>query len=166
VLIIAILILLLAVTSSIKRNYNYLADYVKFNRIVFIIFILGAYIAYNTLNVDAISSGIGIYGGVFKITILSQVFDIFLFIIGGVVTLLTCFIPYNFKSYDDSQSIKFILEDNKESVIKLRRHYLFFKSNFKDYFNKKILKYYYYNDYSNLSNINKGFIKIFNKFIG
>jgi NADH-ubiquinone oxidoreductase chain 2 len=117
VLIIAILILLLAATSSIERNYNYLADYVKFNRIVFIIFILGAYIAYNTLNVDAIGSGIGIYGGVFKITILSQVFDIFLFIIGGIVTLLTCFVPYNFKNYDNSKSMKFISKDNKENVI-------------------------------------------------
>jgi|SRR5271167_2256414 len=114
-LIIAILILLLAATSSIERNYNYLTDYVKFNRIVFIIFILGAYLAYNTLNVDAIGSGIGIYGGVFKITILSQVFDIFLFIIGGIVTILTCFVPYNFKNYDDCKSMKFILEDGKEN---------------------------------------------------
>jgi NADH-ubiquinone oxidoreductase chain 2 len=116
-LIIAILILLLAATSSIERNYNYLADYVKFNRIVFIIFILGAYLAYNTLNVDAIGSGIGIYGGVFKITILSQVFDIFLFITGGIVTILTCFVPYNFKNYDESKSMKYILE-NKEDLIK------------------------------------------------
>jgi len=117
-LIIAILILLLAATSSIERNYNYLADYVKFNRIVFIIFILGAYLAYNTLNVNAIGSGIGIYGGVFKITILSQVFDIFLFITGGIVTILTCFIPYNFKNYDDSKSMKFILGNNKENTVK------------------------------------------------
>jgi NADH-ubiquinone oxidoreductase chain 2 len=116
-LIIAILILLLAATSTIERNYNYLADYVKFNRIVFIIFILGAYLAYNTLNVDGIGSGIGIYGGVFKITILSQVFDIFLFITGGIVTILTCFIPYNFKNYDESKSMKYILE-NKEDLIK------------------------------------------------
>ena len=78
-LIIAILILLLAATSSIERSYNYLADYVKFNRIVFIIFILSAYLAYNTLDVDGLGGGIGIYGGVFKITVLSQVFDIILF---------------------------------------------------------------------------------------
>src|SRR5215475_11313994 len=99
-LIIAILILLLAATSSIRRNYNYLADYVKFNRIVLIIFILSGYLTYNTLYVDVISGGIGIYGGVFKISVLSQVFDIILFITGGIVTVLTCFIPYNFKKYD------------------------------------------------------------------
>ena len=116
-LIIAILILLLAATSSIERNYNYLADYVKFNRIVFIIFILGAYLAYNTLDVDAIGTGIGIYGGVFKITILSQVFDIVLFITGAIVSILTCFIPYNFKNYDNSKGMKiFMKKDNKDKI--------------------------------------------------
>jgi NADH:ubiquinone oxidoreductase subunit 2 (subunit N) len=163
-LIIAILILLLAATSSIERNYNYLADYVKFNRIVFIIFILGAYLAYNTLNVNAIGSGIGIYGGVFKITILSQVFDIFLFITGGIVTILTCFIPYNFKNYDDSKSMKFILGNNKENTVKWRTHYLFFKSNFKDYYYKNLLKYYPYNDYNNKTNIYILFINGIKKF--
>jgi uncharacterized integral membrane protein len=117
-LIISILILLLAATSSIERNYNYLADYVKFNRIVFIIFILGAYLAYNTLYVDALQGGIGIYGGVFKITVLSQVFDIILFITGAIVTILTCFIPYNFKKYDESKSIKFMMDTENENVAK------------------------------------------------
>jgi hypothetical protein len=116
-LIIAILILLLAATSSIECNYNYLADYVKFNRIVFIIFILGAYLAYNTLNVEAIDSGIGIYGGAFKVTILSQVFDIILFITGAIVTILTCFVPYNFINYDNSKSMKFILENENKNVV-------------------------------------------------
>jgi hypothetical protein len=88
-LIIAILILLLATTSTLERNFNYLADYVKFNRIVLIIFILGGYLAYNTLDVEALSEGIGIYGGVFKVTVLSQVFDIILFITGAIVTVLT-----------------------------------------------------------------------------
>ena len=117
-LIIAILILLLAATSGIERNYNYLADYVKFNRIVFIIFILGAYLAYNTLDVNAINGGIGIYGGVFKITILSQVFDVVLFVIGGVISILICFVPYNLKNYNDSKSMKFILDNKNKDIIK------------------------------------------------
>jgi hypothetical protein len=152
-LIIAILILLLAATSSIERNYNYLADYVKFNRIVFIIFILGAYLAYNTLNVEAIDSGIGIYGGAFKVTILSQVFDIILFITGAIVTILTCFVPYNLRNYDNSKSIKFILENENKNVVNSQTHYLFFKSSFKDYYYNKLLNYYPYNDFTNKSNI-------------
>src|ERR1700724_2081373 len=113
-LIISILILLLAVTSSIQPNYNYIADYVKLNRIVFIIFILGAYLAYNILDIDAYGSGIGIYGGVFKITVLSQVFDIILFLTGAIVTILTCFAPYNFKNYDDSHIIEPLMSDTNE----------------------------------------------------
>jgi NADH:ubiquinone oxidoreductase subunit 2 (subunit N) len=165
VLIIAILILLLAATSSIERNYNYLTDYVKFNRIVFIIFILGAYIAYNTLSVDAIGSGIGIYGGVFKITILSQVFDIFLFITGGIVTILTCFVPYNFKNYDESKLMELVLDNNKDDFLKWRRQYLFFNSSFKDYYYKKLLNFYPYGNSSNNSNIYIGFINIVKKLI-
>lgn len=153
-LIIAILILLLAATSTMERNYNYLADYVKFNRIVLIIFILGGYLAYNTLDVEALSDGIGIYGGVFKVTVLSQVFDIILFLTGAIVTVLTCFAPYNYKRYDNSLSIKYIMNDNNlgsmEQGINLQKDliptkwqnsYLFFKSKLTDYYNKNILKY-------------------------
>jgi hypothetical protein len=110
-LIISLVILLLAVTSSVDSNHNYMADYVKFNRIVLIIFILGAYLAYNCLNVDAFGTGIGIYGGVFKITVLSQVFDIILFVTGAIVTLLTCFAPYNSKIYNDSHIIEPLMRD-------------------------------------------------------
>jgi NADH-ubiquinone oxidoreductase chain 2 len=98
---IAILILLLAVTSGLERNSNYIENYVKLNRIVFIIFILSTYLAFNTLDVKVLGSGIGIYGGVFKVTVLSQVFDIIMLMIGGIVSLLTCFIPYNLKKKEN-----------------------------------------------------------------
>jgi NADH-ubiquinone oxidoreductase chain 2 len=93
VIILAILILLLAVTN----NINYYIDYIKWNRIVIIIFILGSYLAYNTLNVEALTEGIGIYGGVFKITVMSQIFDIFLFLTGSFVCILSSFLPFYFK---------------------------------------------------------------------
>src|SRR4030095_11727158 len=114
-LIVSIVMLLLAVTSSMEANYNYLADYVKFNRIVLIIFILGAYLAYNTLDVFAIGSGIGIYDGVFKITVLSQVFDIILFLTGAIVTILTCFVPYNYRVYNDSKVMEMVMKDNSKT---------------------------------------------------
>lgn len=157
-LVMGILILLLAATSSMERNYNYLADYVKFNRIVLIIFILGGYLAYNTLQVEALNNGVGIYGGVFKITVLSQVFDIILFLTGGIVTVLTCFVPYNYKNYDESESMKYIMKNNNEKVVNWRIHFLFFKSNLKDYYQKKLLKYYPNINYSNY--INSIFSKI------
>jgi NADH:ubiquinone oxidoreductase subunit 2 (subunit N) len=164
-LIIAILILLLATTSTLERNFNYLADYVKFNRIVLIIFILGGYLAYNTLDVEALSEGIGIYGGVFKVTVLSQVFDIILFITGAIVTVLTCFVPYNYKKYDNSLSLKYILNnDEKEGNWKDR--FLFFKSKLNDYYYKNLLNYYR-NSESNRKNgilykLGEIWLKVFN----
>jgi NADH:ubiquinone oxidoreductase subunit 2 (subunit N) len=161
-LIISILILLLAVTSSIEPNYNYLADYVKLNRIVFIIFILGAYLAYNTLDVEAFGSGIGIYGGVFKITVLSQVFDIILFLTGSIVTILTCFVPYHFKVYDDSDIMdSFMNRDNEKYWNKTT---WFFTSYFKNYYYDKLLKFYSYNDNSKESSIYTKLIKVVKKF--
>jgi NADH:ubiquinone oxidoreductase subunit 2 (subunit N) len=165
-LIIAILILLLSATSSFHRNYNYLADYVKFNRIVFIIFILGGYLAYNTLDVMEIGTGIGIYGGVFKVTILSQVFDIILFITGAIVTLLTCFVPYNFKNYDDSRGIQLKWNDYCNSKARWDIHYLFFKLNFSNYYTKNLLEYYTHNHYINKSKNVVWMIGQIDKFIG
>jgi len=142
-LIISLIILLLAVTSSVDSNYNYIADYVKFNRIVFIIFILGSYLAYNCLDIDALGTGIGIYGGVFKITVLSQVFDIILFITGAIVTVLTCFAPYNFKIYNDSNIIEPLMSDKN---IYSNKSTWYFKSYFKDFYYNKLLKFYPYNE--------------------
>jgi len=144
-LIISLIILLLAVTSSVEPNYNYLADYVKFNRIVFIIFILGSYLAYNSLYIDAFGSGIGIYGGVFKITVLSQVFDIILFITGAIVSILTCFAPYNFKTYNDFNVIEPLMENKNVDYDKST---WYFKSYFKEFYYRKLLKFYPYNESS------------------
>jgi hypothetical protein len=179
-LIIAISILLLAVTSSMEYNYNYLADYVKFNRIVLIIFILGSYLAYNTLYVDNLSNGIGIYGGVFKITILSQVFDIILFIMGGLVCILTCFVPYPLKNYSDKQSsvcingiIKEIETQNKSSLLRdiyniggiksNNPYFSFFNSNLRDYYNNKLIKIYPRINYIDLSNLSLSIINLLKK---
>src|SRR5579859_110419 len=156
-LIISILILLLAVTSSIEPNYNYLADYIKLNRIVFIIFILGAYLAFNTLDVDEIGSGIGIYGDVFKITVLSQVFDIILFITGAIVTILTCFIPYHLKFNNDSKIMESLLNDNSDFSKKL------LNSNFKTYYYEKLLNYYNFNDFYGKSSFYINFINFIKK---
>jgi len=160
-LIISILILLLAVTSSIEPNYNYLADYVKLNRIVFMIFILTGYLAYNMLNIDALSEGVGIYGGVFKITVLSQVFDIILFITGAIVTILTCFIPYNFKIYNDSKLMKYFMSSDSDKD--LSGTATNFKFCFRNYYYEKLVNFYPYNDKNNESSIYSKFINLIKK---
>jgi hypothetical protein len=109
VLIIAIIILLLAATSSYDRSHKTIADYVKFNRIVFTVFILASYLGYNSIELDILNNGTIIWGGVFKVNILSQVFDVILLLTGAIVSLLTCFIPYNYRRYYDVESIDEII---------------------------------------------------------
>jgi NADH-ubiquinone oxidoreductase chain 2 len=135
VLIIAILLLLLASTSSLNRNASFLLNYVKLNRIVLLIFILSGYLAFNVLEVEALLNGIGIYGGVFKVTILSQVFDIFLLLTGGIISILTCFVPYSIKNYDYSINYDRIEKE-------LPNYYTFFKSNLRNYSYKKLKNYF------------------------
>jgi len=157
-LIIAIVVLLLAVTPSIEKNYNYLADYIKFNRIVFIIFILGAYLAYNVLYVNALEDGVGIFGGVFRLTSLSQVFDIILCLIGATVIILTCFAPYNFRVYDDSNVMtQFMSEEHDLALSDKARS---FKNDFLDYYFNKLFNMYLIND--DMSNKSYIYTKIIN----
>jgi NADH-ubiquinone oxidoreductase chain 2 len=135
VLIISILLLLLASTSSLNRNASFLLDYVKLNRIVLLIFILSGYLAFNVLEVEALLNGIGIYGGVFKVTVLSQVLDIFLLFVGGIISILTCFVPYSIKNYDHSLNYERI--ENK-----LPKNYTFFRSKLRDYSYKRLRNYF------------------------
>jgi NADH-ubiquinone oxidoreductase chain 2 len=164
VLIIAILVLLLASTSNPYRNISYLIDYVKLNRTVLLVFILSGYLSYNVLDVEAFRCGIGIYGGVFTISNLSQVFDVFLFVIGAVVTILICFVPYNFKNYD---IFEYVMEDNI-SKRDLVEEYTFFRSDFKNYYYRKLLNYYPYNDYKDKSRLEiwlLNLLKIFSQWL-
>jgi len=157
-LVIAILILLLAATSSYDRSYKTLADYVKFNRIVFIIFILASYLTFNTIELNILNSGTLIWGGVFKVNLLSQVFDVVLLVTGAIVSLLTCFIPYNYRKYYDAKSINYII--NSDGPVYLWNfHDIVVKiGSFYDYYTHKLLSYYTHNDFENKSRFLTGVI--------
>jgi NADH-ubiquinone oxidoreductase chain 2 len=90
-LIIGLILLVLAVSSPLEGNMRM---YVLNNRIVFLLFISNAYLAYNTMNIDELALGISLYDGVFRVNVLTQVFDILLIITGSIVSLLTCYSPY------------------------------------------------------------------------
>jgi len=156
-----ILILLLAGDSKSKMWTGlHLVHYCKLNRIVFIVFILACYLAYNCLNLDSICAGVGIYDGVFKITTMSQVFDIILFATGAIVSWLTCFVPYSFKKYDNSRAKDFIraLDINEYPQDS------FYKFYFEDYYEIILVRYYPYIDMRNKSSIVTGMINIIKKF--
>jgi NADH-ubiquinone oxidoreductase chain 2 len=86
--------LILAVASPINLEFDKFF-YSSFSRIVFILFLFSAYLVYNTFYVYSLLDGIGIYGGVFAVSILSHVFDIILLLTGSFVTFLSCHVPFS-----------------------------------------------------------------------
>jgi NADH-ubiquinone oxidoreductase chain 2 len=162
-LIIAILIILLAVTTSYNRNYKTLADYIKLNRIVFTIFILGSYLAYNIIDLDVLNNGTLIWGGVFKINLLSQVFDSILLITGALVSLLTCFVPYNYKKYSDVESVNYIINSYGKVYVWNFQEKVAKISNFYNHYTQKLLTFYSHNELENNSKISIRVIKFLKK---
>jgi NADH-ubiquinone oxidoreductase chain 2 len=162
-LIIAILIILLAVTTSYNRNYKTLADYIKLNRIVFTIFILGSYLAYNIIDLDVLNNGTLIWGGVFKINLLSQVFDSILLITGALVSLLTCFVPYNYKKYSDVESVNYIINSYGKVYVWNFQEKVAKIGNFYNHYTQKLLTFYSHNELENNSKISIRVIKFLKK---
>lgn len=58
-----------------------------FNRITVIILIYSSLLAYNSLNVESLGSGIGIYGGLFQVNIITIVIEFFIFLIGALAII-------------------------------------------------------------------------------
>jgi NADH-ubiquinone oxidoreductase chain 2 len=56
-----------------------------YNRISAIILLYAGALAFNAYNIQSIGSGIGIYSGLFQVTILTQFIDTFLLIIGSLI---------------------------------------------------------------------------------
>ena len=56
-------------------------------RITTIVFLFAAALTLNILNLENIGSGIGVYSGLFQVTTISQLIEIFLFVIGGGILM-------------------------------------------------------------------------------
>jgi NADH-ubiquinone oxidoreductase chain 2 len=56
-------------------------------RITAIIFIYSGALSLNALYIQSIGSGIGIYSGLFHVTIISQALDCFLLILGSLILI-------------------------------------------------------------------------------
>jgi len=79
-------ILTLIVAKALPLLNNKISS-IHFTRIASIIFIYTGAITLNCLYIQSIGSGIGIYSGLFHITQISQLIEIFLFIIGGLILI-------------------------------------------------------------------------------
>jgi NADH-ubiquinone oxidoreductase chain 2 len=103
---ILISILTLIVAKALPLLYNQISS-IHFTRIASIIFIYTGAITLNCLYIQSIGSGIGIYSGFFHITQISQLIEIFLFIIGGLILIgwpqVSTILPHN-KNFNDLNS--------------------------------------------------------------
>ena len=81
-IIISILILIVAIAlPSINSNISSLL----YIRIASIIFIYAGVLSLNALYIQSIGSGIGLYNGLFQVTLISQFFDIIIVLLGSLI---------------------------------------------------------------------------------
>jgi|SRR5215472_2232630 len=81
---ISILILIVAIAIP---SFNIQLSSILFIRISSIIFIYTGALSFNALYIQSIGSGIGIYSGLFHVTIISQLFEVFLLLIGSLILI-------------------------------------------------------------------------------
>jgi len=77
---ISLLILIVAMALFSEHNLHY-------NRISALILFYAGALTLNALYIQSIGSGIGIYSGLFQITVISQFFDLFIYLIGALILL-------------------------------------------------------------------------------
>ena len=87
-LITSLILLLVSSAVTIRRDKSIL-----YSRITMSILAFCAVIGINGLNIKTLGKGIGIYGGLFNVTTFTQTFNIFIFIVSGIILILTAFYP-------------------------------------------------------------------------
>ena len=84
----ALIQLLLSNAISLRRDKSIL-----YSRVVISNLVLTSILAFNNLHIKGLGEGIGIYGGLFNISVFSQTFNIFIFLITSLILTLTAFYP-------------------------------------------------------------------------
>lgn len=87
-IIFSILFLLLSNAVTLRRDKSIL-----FSRVAILILLTSAYLSFTSSYLKNLSSGIGLYGGLFHATSITQIFQAFIFLISAVILLLTGFYP-------------------------------------------------------------------------
>jgi NADH-ubiquinone oxidoreductase chain 2 len=87
-LVFSILFLLLSNAVTLRRDKSIL-----FNRVSIIILLYSTYLANESLYITSLNRGVGLYSGLFHITSITQIFQIFIFIISAAILQLTGFYP-------------------------------------------------------------------------
>jgi NADH-ubiquinone oxidoreductase chain 2 len=87
-------ILILIVAKALPGLNTHISS-IHVTRITSIVFLFAGALSLNSLNLESLGSGVGIYSGFFQITSLSQLIEIFLFMIGGGILIAWPQIKYS-----------------------------------------------------------------------
>ena len=90
-------ILILIVAKALPGLNTHISS-IHVTRITSIVFLFAGALNLNSLNLESIGSGIGIYSGLFQVTTISQLIEIFLFMIGGGILIAWPQIKYNYSN--------------------------------------------------------------------
>jgi len=92
-LIIGSILLLLANAVTLRREKSIL-----FNRVAILILLYSGILAYDSLYIGSLDTGIGVFSGLFHSTAITHSFDIFIYAVGAVILQLTAFYPWRSKT--------------------------------------------------------------------
>jgi len=90
-------ILILIVAKALPGLNTHISS-IHVTRITSIVYLFAGALSLNTLNLESIGSGIGLYSGLFQVTAISQLIEIFLFMIGGGILIAWPQIKQNFEN--------------------------------------------------------------------
>ena len=99
---------------------------ILFSRIAIHTLLFASYLAFTNLYLMSLEKGIGVYGGLFNITVLTQTFNIFLLLLSSVILILTSFYPR--KIYIDTDIYTFFPKI-KNFLSKILKFQYFFDKN-------------------------------------
>jgi NADH-ubiquinone oxidoreductase chain 2 len=85
--------ILTLIVAKALPSLNIKLSPVYFTRISAIIFLYAGALSFNTLYIQSIGSGIGIYSGLFHVTQVSQLIEIFLLVIGSLILIAWPLMP-------------------------------------------------------------------------
>jgi len=88
VLISLLIFLLLSNAVTYRQDKSIL-----FSRVVITALISSGYLAANSLHIQPLERGIGIYGGLFNVTTFTQTFNVFILLVSAIILTLTAFYP-------------------------------------------------------------------------
>lgn len=87
-LIYSIIFILLSNAASLRRDKSIL-----FSRVAILVLLCSSLIGLSSLYISSLARGIGLFGGLFQGTSITQVFQLFIFLISAIILQLTAFYP-------------------------------------------------------------------------